>query len=375
MKLIKDLGAIGISDIIVGGMSSIFWFYLATLIIPEEYGEIQFIISLAGVAFGLSMLGSRNPIIVYEAKKIELRKTLFLLSLIGGIGSSIILMIVYERIDIVFIIFGMIFSEFVIGYFLGRKSFIKYAYFQCLQKILMVIFSLTLFFVIGVDGIIYGIGISYIPAFVIILTTIKDSKLNFSLLKEHSGFIINNYSLLVIGTIKGNLDKILITPIIGFSVLGNYSIAFQIYLVMMMFSNIIYKYSLAHNASGTNLLKIKIYTVIVSVIFAIIGIFFVPIIFAMFFPNFIESIEAIVILSISVIPNTISLVVASKFLGQEKSKVVLISYLCSTIIYLVLLAILADKYQLIGISMSFLISSITHVLFLKIFNTNQNIKN
>ena len=59
-------------------MCSVFWLYLASLLTAENYGEIQFYVSLAGMAFALSMLGTRNTIIIYEAKKIGLRKILFL---------------------------------------------------------------------------------------------------------------------------------------------------------------------------------------------------------------------------------------------------------------------------------------------------------
>jgi len=38
----------------------------------ESYGEIQFYTSMAGFAYGLSMLGQSNTIVVYEAKKIKI---------------------------------------------------------------------------------------------------------------------------------------------------------------------------------------------------------------------------------------------------------------------------------------------------------------
>ena len=371
MKLIKDVGSIGIADIIASGVGSIFWLYLASLLTAENYGEIQFYVSLAGMAFAFSMLGTRNTIIVYEAKKIELRKILFLISIIGGISASIVLWILYQRLDIITLTLGMVFGELAIGYFLGRKLFIKYAIFTIFQKILMISIAIGLYFIIGIEGIIYGIGLSYMPLVLIVFKSLKETKYDLKLLKKHSGFIINNYSLIIFGNAKGNLDKILIAPLVGFAVLGNYAIAFQVYLVMMVFTNIIYKYSLTHDSSGNISNKFKIITILISIGFSTIGIIVVPEILPIYFPNFTDAVEAIPILSIAIIPNTISLLYSSKFLGAEKSRFILIGSIINLGTYLPLILFLGEAYLIQGISISYLISAIIYCLFLVIMDKKQ----
>jgi O-antigen/teichoic acid export membrane protein len=372
LKIIKDVGSIGIADIIASGVGSIFWLYLASLLTAENYGEIQFYVSLAGMAFAFSMLGARNTIIVYEAKKIGLRRILFLISIIGGICASVVLWILYQRLDIISLSLGMIFGELAIGYFLGKKLFVKYAIFTVLQKILMVSLAIGFYFIIGIEGVIYGIGFSYIPFVLITLSNFRGKKIELKPLRTHYGFIINNYALILVGNAKGNLDKLLIAPLIGFGILGNYSIAFQVYLVLMVFTNIIYKYSLTHDASGIFSKKIKIFTIIISVIFSIIGIMIVPQIIPIYFPNFIDSIQVIPILSLAVIPNTISLLYSSKFLGDEKGKVILIGIIFNTSLYLILISFLSQLYSIQGIGISYLISSITYAIFLFIVTNYQS---
>ena len=371
MKLIKDIGSIGIADIVASGIGSIFWLYLASLLTAENYGEIQFYLSLAGMTFAFSMLGARNTITVYEAKKIGLRRTLFSISILGGICGSVVLWILYQRFDIIILTLGMIIGELAIGYFLGKKQFTEYAIFMILQKIIMISLALGLYFIIGIEGIIYGIGFSYIPLVLVVYRSFKETKFDFSLFKKHSGFIINNYALIIIGNVKGNLDKLFIAPLIGFTVLGNYSVAFQVYLVMMVFTNIIFKYSLPNDASGNFSNKIKIFTTLISIIFATIGIFLVPKVIPIYFPNFMDSIDIIPILSLAVIPNTISLLYSSKFLGNEKSRFVLLGIIGSTILYLVLIVILSFEYQLFGISISYLVSSIAYAIFLVLIHKKQ----
>ena len=82
-----------------------------------------------------------------------------------------------------------------------------------------------------------------------------------------------------------NLDKLFIAPLIGFGILGNYSIAFQVYLILMIFSNIAFKYSLTHDASGIISKKFKIFTIMISVIFSIIGVFVIPQVILIYFPK------------------------------------------------------------------------------------------
>ena len=371
MKIIKDIGSIGIADITATAIGSIFWLYLASLLTADDYGEIQFILSIAGMAFAFSMIGTRNSIVVYEAKKIELRRTLFTISIIGGIGVSIILLILYQRVDVIIITFGMIFSELAFGYFLGKKLFVKYGIFIILQKVLMISLAIGLYFTIGVEGILYGLGLSYIPLIVIAFKNLKETKYDFKLFKRHSGFIINNYSLIIFGNAKGNLDKILIAPLVGFAVLGNYSLAFQVYLVMMVFTNIIYKYSLPNHSSGTISIKFKIITTIISIGFALIGMLIVPQIIPIYFPNFTGAVEAIPILSLAVIPNTISLLYSSKFLGAEKSRYILIGSIINLGTYLPLILFLGETYLIQGISISYLISSIVYCLFLAVMDKKQ----
>jgi O-antigen/teichoic acid export membrane protein len=371
LKIIKDIGAIGIADITATGVGSIFWLYLASLLSANNYGEIQFYLSIAGMAFAISMIGTKNSIVVYEAKKIGLRKILFTISIVGGIGISVILWILYQRFDVIILTLGMIFSELAFGYFLGKKLFLKYAFFIIFQKILMVSLAIVLYFIIGVEGILYGIGLSYIPLALIVFKNIRETKYDFKLLKKHSGFIINNYSLIIIGNAKGNLDKILIAPLIGFTVLGNYSLAFQVYLVLMVFTNIIYKYSLPNNASGNISNKFKIITVLISIGFALIGMLIIPQILPIYFPNFIDSVEAIPILSLAIIPNTITLLYSSKFLGAEKSRYVLIGTIINLGTYLPLILFLGEEYLVQGISISYLISSIVSCLFYVLVDKKQ----
>ena len=50
--------------------------------------------------------------------------------------------------------------------------------------------------------------------------------------------------MFVVGGFNGQIDKIIITPLLGFTLLGNYSLALQAINIMMIISSISYKYLL-----------------------------------------------------------------------------------------------------------------------------------
>ena len=126
--------SIGFSDIVGSGIASIFWLYIASVIEPEAYGEIHYFLGIAGMAQIISMIGSSHALTVYSAKKEKVQSTLFLLSIIPTIISSIIIVIIFYRIDSALLVFGYVIFESVNAVTLGRKYYRKYAKMILIQK-------------------------------------------------------------------------------------------------------------------------------------------------------------------------------------------------------------------------------------------------
>ena len=66
-KLLNEKGvlSIGFSDIIGAGISAGFWFYVASVITPENYGEIHYFLGIAGLVQIVSMIGNSHSLTVY----------------------------------------------------------------------------------------------------------------------------------------------------------------------------------------------------------------------------------------------------------------------------------------------------------------------
>ena len=374
MKLIKKFGSIATGETISGVIGSIFWLYLASLLTVSDYGELQFLIGIASFGVGLSLLAQTNTIIVYEIKQRGLRGILFLMSFIMAGIVSVILFMIYSKLDIIFLMFGMICGEMAIGYLMGKKLFIKYSIFLISQKVLMIVLVIGLYFLMGIEGIIYGIAISYIPVAILILSTFKNTSFNFSLLKNNFGFIFYNYSERLIVFSRRNLDKVIIMPILGFEILGEFALGFQIYSIMILFAGISFKLLLLNDSEGKDSKKMSIVILSISTIIALLGITIAPIIVPIIFPQFTSVIEIIPIMSLAVIPNAIMLIMSSKFIGNEKSKFILIGTIMYAISYLLLIIFLGSTYGIQGLAFTFLITSTGYSIYLIVTYKIQKLK-
>lgn len=364
----EDLASIGIANFIGSGLAAIFWFYLASEINPEDYGQIHYFLGIAGMAQVMSLVTTPNVLTVYTAKNIKIQSTLFFLSICAGIVSSIIVFVLFNRIDVSLLILGYIIFELVNGVLIGRKFFKKYAKIFLTQKMLTLVLGVSFYFAFGFEGVIFALVISYIPAIWIVVSEFKNSRIDLSLLKPRKGFIINNYGINLSNAVSAQIDKIIIAPILGFELLGNYALALQFLVVLMMLANIVFKYLLTQESSGKDTRRLKNYTILLSIAIAIFGVIVVPKIIPILFPKFISSIDAIQIISLSVIPGTIALIYESKFLALEKSKFLVISKSTSTIIIVVGFLTLGIAYEMIGLAITLLFSTIFQAGFLFISN-------
>ena len=182
--------------------------------------------------------------------------------------------------------FGAVLFGLVVSEIMGRKNFSAYAKYVISQKILMVALALGLFYVIGYDGVLIGLGLSFLPYAIIIYRSFKELKVDFSLIRTNWKFIQNSYILDLSNSFIGAIDKIIIGPFFGFLILGNYHLAIQFLLLLYILPNIFYNYLLPQDSTGQKSHKIKIGAIMSSVLFALLGILVGPIVLPIFFAEF-----------------------------------------------------------------------------------------
>ena len=358
----KDILSIGFANLFGSGITAIFWFYIASLLGPAEYGQIHYFLAIAGMAQLVSLFATPNAITVYVAKNIRIHSTLFFISIIAGIVSSLVVFLFFSRTDASLLVLGYIIFEISNGFLLGKKLFSNYAKFFLTQKILTVIFGLGLYFTFGVDGIIFGLVLSYVPYIWILVNEFRNTRIDFSLLKPRKGFIINNYGINISGAVGGQIDKLIIVPLLGFELLGNYSLAMQFLIILLLFPTIVFKYLLPMDSSAKNTKNLKKISILVSGALAAFGIVVLPMIIPVLFPKFIDSVVAIQIISVVIIPATIGVFYESKLLALEKGKFPIIGKSVGIITVVVGFLTLGSMYGMIGLATTFVISGFLQTL-------------
>jgi len=209
----------------------------------------------------------------------------------------------------------------------------------------------------GPTGVLLGTGLSFMPFLIQIYSGFKNQSIDFKLLKTKWKFITNNFFIDLSIILNNQIDRLIIGPIFGFTILGNYYLALQVLNVLAIIPEIVKKYTIPEDSSGVNTTKIKIITIGFSIILALIGALIIPKIIPIFFPEFNESTELIPLISISIIPSTISGLYNSKFLAHEKSNYVVVINIISILTLILGIFTLGQLLGIVGLAYSFFLSS------------------
>ena len=366
VKIIRDISTIGGADIFGTVMSAVFWFYLASQIEPSSYGEIGWFLGIAGLFSGIALFGTANTITVYTAKKTQIQSTLNFISLSASVILSFIVIVLFPSfytIDVGIILIAYVINTLAIGDLLGRKQYTNYSKYTLVQKGLTLGLGVSFFYLFGYEAIIFALALSYVLHFKRIFSIFKEMRINFSLIKPRIGFIGNNYFMSILAVTSGQVDKIVVAPLLGFAILGNYSLAVQVVGVMLILPNVFQKYLLPQESTGVKNRKPKILVIIFSVLITILGIFVAPILINEFFPKFTEAVDAIKIMSIVVIPTTISLIIESEFLGKEKSRIVLVGTAILVTSLIIGMIVLGSLMGIEGVAYSLVIAQTAKLCF------------
>tara|TARA_Y100000741_G_scaffold362017_1_gene347021 strand:+ start:7309 stop:8478 length:1170 start_codon:yes stop_codon:yes gene_type:complete len=364
LKENRGIFSIGFGESAGKIISAIFWFLLAGILGPEKYGEIHYLLAIAGMAQIFALIATSQTMTVYTAKNVKIESTLILISIIAGSIAFLVIIMNFYMFDVAFLVFAFIIFELTNGILLGRRQYSIYSKYFLIQKILLFVLGIGFFYQFGFEGIIFGMALSYVPHLIIILKEMKRTKINFSLLNARKGFIINNYATVLSGSFASQIDKFIIVPILGFTILGEYSLSMQILVILSIGNGIIFKYLLPQDSIGIRNKNLKKMAIVFSIAIACFGAIILPMIIPTIFPEYEETVDAIKILSWTVIPEMLILIYTSKLLGLEKSKFVLISNIISTTVLIMGMIALGPIFGILGIVSMVLISTCIQLVIL-----------
>ena len=364
----KDLTSMGFTTVVVNAIGAIFWFYMASILGTEHYGEISYLISISTLASVVSLIGFGNTLLVYPAKDVKIQPPVYFIALVSSLITSSILFFIFYNIGISLYVIGYVIFALVGGDLLGRKFYKNYSKILIIQKILMISLATGLYYLIGYQGIILGISLSFLPFSILMYRVFRKTKIDFSLVKSHFGFIINSYALDISRIFSGSVDRLIVAPLFGYSLLGNYQLGLQLFSVLSILPIVVYQYILPHDSSGNPNKQLKRVTIVISVIFAVLGITLSPFAIPALFPKFTQAVEVIQIVSVAIIPYTIIQIYVSQFLGKTNSRVVLSASIIYLIVQITTIIPLGKIVGIGGIAISFVLAQTSELAYLFIMD-------
>jgi len=364
----KDLTSMGSATVTASVISAIFWFYMASILGTEHYGEISYFISISTLASVISLIGFGNTLLVFPAKDVKIQPPVYFIALISSLITSSILFLIFYNIGISLYVIGYVIFALVGGDLLGRKFYRNYSKILIIQKILMILLATGLYYLVGYQGVILGIALSFLPFSILMYKVFRKTKIDFSLVKSRFGFIINSYALEISRIFSGSIDRLIVAPLFGYSLLGNYQLGLQLFSALSILPIVVYQYILPHDASGNPNKQLKQLTIIISVIFAFLSITLSPFVIPALFPKFTQAVDVIQIVSVAIIPYTIIQMYVSKFLGNTNSKVVLSASIVYLIVQITTIVPLGKIVGIGGIAMSFVLAQTAELMYLFIMD-------
>ena len=361
---LRSVTMIGSSNIIGSAITGVFWILIASLMGTDSYGELSYFLSIIGISSVIAMIGGGYTMQVYAAKGVKIESSLYFIGIIASTAAAITLFLIFENLGVSISVVGIVAFNFILFEILGKKLYKKYFKIFVAQKILFVILALMFYFAFGPEGILVGYGISLLLFSQIIYKSFKNTKVNFSIIRERINFLTHNYIAEISGTARNHIDKLIIAPLLGFSVLGNYFVGMQILGLMLIIPGIVFKYTLQEDSTGKSTRKIKILTITVSFFIMLIGIFVAPLVIPIVLPAYATAADLIPILSLVVIPKTVSTMIMSNFLGKENSKHVVIANIITFCVLVILIFPLSELFEVTGIAIAYVIGFSSSAVYL-----------
>ena len=350
---------IGIGRFVALFLQALFYLLFAKLLEPDIYGELNVILALAGTFSTISRLGLGFTLQVYQSKKeSELSdrvKTLFLLS--SGAASVILLSI---DVFAALLCFGMSLFIMYQHNLLGLLEYKKYMIISILRSGLFFIIPILLYFVLGIPGIVLGMAIASIVPSILFFKNFKFK--SFTNLKSRYRPIIQNFMVESSG-LTVMLDKLLISSLFGFFIVGVYQFNLQIMLALQVLPGVLSSYLITEESRGEHHKKISYLVILCSVVVAILIIIFSPVLVNAFFPKYLEGIFSLQIMVLSIIPQTFASILTAKLLSKESTKVGFVS-LIHVGSLLALITVLGQFYGMEGLALAILFSTIITTVFL-----------
>lgn len=339
-----------------------FLIFIAALMEPESYGQLAYIVSLAGAFSVVSRFGLPTTVIIYLSKgKKQLADKINLIAIISTSLASVIL----AFID-VYAAFLCLASSLVFLHErnqIGNQKYKEHMIAIISRNALIFVLGISLFFVAGISGIILAMAFANLIFAFPLFRKISIRSFSTEPIRENYKVILNNFGVESSQSLTKFVDKIIVGIWFGFLSLGGYYFNMQILFAIQMLSGVLHSFLISEISRGKDHRKFSFIIIIISIILTILVIIVSPFVIETFFPKYLDGIFALQILIIAAIPNAFSVILTARMQSMESTKVGYSAVLRIGSL-VILIGLLGTMYGTIGFSMAVVISVTLHTAFL-----------
>lgn len=372
-KIDRNLVYTGIGNFGAAAAAIVFWIVIINLLDVDEYGFFNYVISIAVLLSFASLIGLITFLTTFLAKgKMEVRNPAKSLMIITSTAAAAIAFGLQISNSLVLLVPAIAILEIVVAELLGDKRYKIYSIVFIAHKAAQSAIAILFFFLYGIDGLLIGYGLGYLIVLPIFLKGLKLSN-PLSILSANWAFLLHGYSMSMVNVIVLFSDKLVIAPLFGFHALGLYQFGSQVLTFAGILPTIFFNYLLPHESSG-NKTSLHTFAIATSGIFSVAFIMLIPIIVESVFPKFVESILAAQIISIGVVPMTITYLIYSTFLAHDKSKYVLIGSIIFVAAQYPLIYLFGSYFGIAGMSLATITAlSVQCAFIVMIYERHKNV--
>ncbi|WP_415280929.1 lipopolysaccharide biosynthesis protein [Candidatus Nitrososphaera sp. FF02] len=367
------LARVTIGNFVSTALGAIFWFILASVLNVDNYGEVSYLLSLGYFFAPIALLGMAPSLMTYLPKgDLQFASQARTLVLISSTAIGIGLVFVDPLLSLLLISYA--FYHMSITELLGLRKYKEYMILTISSNASRIALSILLFFALGIDGIIIGYITSQFAFSFRYVASLRHLLLKFDIIRLRLRFLGINYAASVAQNATVYLDKIIVGYFFGFLTLGNYQLGYQIFLGLSLLPVTLYQYLLPYESLGEIKRRIKLLGITTSIIIAVAMYCILPLIITTLFPQFEGAIEFSRILTLTLVPLTVVQILTAMFIGKGTNMPSLIGTILYAVVLVVLLIMLGNTFQIVGLALAVLFATGTQACFLLVESRRYRLK-
>jgi O-antigen/teichoic acid export membrane protein len=170
----------------------------------------------------------------------------------------------------------------------------------------------------------------------------------------------------LVSSFRKDIDKFIIPVFLGMATLGQFTLSIQIYSGLMLIPLVLNRFLLAEESAGFSTGKLLKIAIIIQSIVSVLAIILLPTVLPEFFPQYIETVEMIPIISLSIIPGTLFGLLIARATANKDNRILIFATIIQIVVLITGIMTMGISLGAVGLGISHLLSYTFATIFILI---------